>query len=213
MNMIFPWVAGCFLLVGVGIAQVSRPTSDKAAPVAQRVNVTAGIVSAQAAKTATGRVALTVQTKVAPGEMKLLDAAGTEVPLTASADGTLRADVEARRAYVLTPRTVERRPLSKEGVQFPARYVTIASLEVETRGPSTKSAVIPRPGAVLNLGGLFLRASAVPLTWDENVKAYATELMVGYVRRWRGATAGGAENGDFFRGGPQCSDRGGYGHD
>jgi hypothetical protein len=175
---------------------VNRSASDKAAPVAQRVNVTAGIVSAQAAKTATGRVALTVQTKVAPGEMKLLDAAGAEVPVTASADGTLRADVEARRAYVLTPRTVERRPLSKEGVQFPARYVTIAPLEVETGGTTTKSAptrpgggfsthsgksaVIPRPGAVVKLGGLFLRAASVPLTWDENVKAYATELLVGY---------------------------------
>jgi hypothetical protein len=52
--------------------------------------------------------------------------------------------------------------LSADGVHFPARYVTFSNT-----------------GAV-NLGGLFLRPTRVPLTWDDQANAYVTELMVGY---------------------------------
>lgn len=110
-----------------------------------------------------GRAKLSLTPKLGPAaQYKLHDAAGKEVAATISADGAIEALVDAKSGYILTPRETKRQPLATAGVQFPARYI----MGVSTGTP--------------NLGGLFLRPARVPLTWDENEKAYATQLVVGY---------------------------------
>jgi hypothetical protein len=36
------------------------------------------------------------------------------------------------------------------------------------------------PAGATNLGGLFLRPTVIPLTWNDQLHTYATELLVGY---------------------------------
>jgi hypothetical protein len=95
-------------------------------------------------------------------KLRLMDADWKDIPVTRTTDGTIRAEVDTRRGYVLAPPASERKSLPKEGEQFPARYVTFT------------------PGGDPNLGGLFLRPTVVPLTWNEQLRVYATELLVGY---------------------------------
>jgi hypothetical protein len=91
-----------------------------------------------------------------------LDATEKEVPVTRAADGTLKAEIDPTRGYILKPPPARRVTLTSDGLPFPARYVTFA------------------PTGATNLGGLFLRPAVVPLTWNETLRAYATELFVGY---------------------------------
>lgn len=153
------WMVGCTLTAySVASAQPASPNVDRAARLATTVTAKTeriGILS--------GKIKLSLKPTVADGAIyKLLDAEGQGVPVTVTGDGTLEAVVESKRAYVLTQAVVQRQPLSAEGLQFPARYVTFGM------------------GGGVNLGGLFMRPSRVPLIWDENTRAYAAELLVGY---------------------------------
>ena len=94
--------------------------------------------------------------------LKLHDPSGKEIPSSEAANGVIEAIVDPKLGYVLSPRETKRQPLLAEGIQFPGRYITgIAS-------------------GTPNLGGLFLRPSRVPLTWDDAASAYVTQLVVGY---------------------------------
>ncbi|HEX2852160.1 MAG TPA: hypothetical protein VHO24_02900 [Opitutaceae bacterium] len=147
------WVV-CCTLPGFGAAaqpEISRHTKLTATG------------SARIERIANDKIKLSLTPPMVSGvAYKLIDAAGKEVPSTVGRDGALEAVVDPKRPYILT-RTAQRQALSAEGVvEFPARYVSF--------GPT---------GAV-NLGGLFLRPSRVPLIWDDAAKAYAAELFVGY---------------------------------
>lgn len=149
------------LAASSALAQVGTAVAEKAARV--RPELPAGIASARIERQATDRAALTIALRPGAAEnLKLLDAQGKEVPVRRSATGALQADVDPRRGYVLTPVATERRTLTKERVEFPARYVTFT------------------PAGGTNVGGLFLQPAVVPLTWSEAARAYATELVVGY---------------------------------
>ena len=138
-------------------------SKSAAAAASSRAKVTEGILSARLERAAPDRGALEIATKPdVVRDLRLYDPAGKEVAVTRSADGRMRADVDPNKSYVLAPPATERKPLTKEGAHLPARYLTFA------------------PGGATNLGGLFLRPAVVPLTWDEQIKAYATELLVGY---------------------------------
>jgi len=160
---------GFILLAGVVGAQPVNPAATKAtkATNVRRPLVTEGIVSVKAERIAPNRAALTLALKSDVGaRLKLYDAAGAEVVVARTPEGSIKAEVDPQRGYMLAPPPPERRALPKDGLEFPARYVTFA----------TGAAASPRP----NLGGLFLRPSGVPLTWNETLKTYATELFVGY---------------------------------
>lgn len=158
------------LLTGTGLLALSlsaQPAATKAGTNINRLKVTEGIRSANVEPIARNRATLNLETKVDAGRtMRLLDAAGKEVAVARATDGVLRAEIDPQRGYILTPPAAAlstRQALTKDGVQFPARYVTFA------------------PGGTKpNLGGLFLRAAVVPLTWNDQTKAYVTELLVGY---------------------------------
>lgn len=152
-----PVVAGILLADSVLAAQPEGMVNRNPAVLA------ASVVTAKTERIAADRlrISLTPQAGVA-SQFKLLDAEGKEVSATRAADGTLQAVLDPRRAYLLTPPSPARRALPLEGLPLPARYVTI------------------RPDGGANLGGLFLRPARVPLTWNEQEKAYSTELFVGY---------------------------------
>ncbi len=119
--------------------------------------------SAKVERVAPNRGRLSIAAKVEGGaKYRLLDGAGKEVSTTLAGDGVMKADVDPTRGYLLMPHTVEQVPLAKEGIQFPGRYVTFS------------------PNGTTHLGGLFLRPASVPLTWNDERHAYATELVVGY---------------------------------
>jgi hypothetical protein len=159
-------IFGFMVLAGTINAQPASPTAAKA-PSVRRTLVTEGILSAKTERVAPNRASLTLALKPEiSSRLQLYDAAGKEVAVARTPDGTLKAEVDPQRGYLLAPATTERRSLSKEGIEFPARYVTFAA----GAGATTRT----------NLGGLFLRPSVVPLTWNEQLKAYATDLFVGY---------------------------------
>lgn len=142
--------------------EATAVTRSAVVPVVRR-DVTAGIAAVKINRMAVDRAALTIALEQNAGaNLKLLDAQGKEVPTRRSAAGELQADVDPRRGYILTPATSARKPMTKEGIEMPARYVTFA------------------PNGATNLGGLFLRPAVVPLTWNDSQRAYATELFVGY---------------------------------
>jgi hypothetical protein len=127
----------------------------------ERIGAT--VLSAKTERLGGDRVRLSVTPKLESAVgLRLLDDAGKEVRATVGGDGAIRAEIDPRRSYVLAPLPPERRALPDDGLEFPARYVTVT------------------PQGAANLGGLFLRPARVPLVWDEQSRAYATELFVGY---------------------------------
>ena len=155
-------VAGLLLLAGTAAAQPAAPAA-KARETIARAEVTKGISTARLEKLGANRGVLTISTEAGLGSgLRLLDATEKEVPVTRTADGALKAEIDPQRGYILKPPPRKRVTLSKEGLHFPARYVTFS------------------PTGATNLGGLFLRPAVVPLTWNEEVRAYSTELFVGY---------------------------------
>lgn len=168
MRFLFQLLAVLASLAG----PLAVPAADSAVTKAvnvRRPQVVEGILSAKTERIASSRAALTLSLKPEAGaRLKLFDAAGAEVPVARTANGTLKAEVDPKKGYVLAPPTSERRALPSDGLEFPARYVTFAA------GGNGPSAVRT------NLGGLFLRPSGVPLTWNDALKAYATDLFVGY---------------------------------
>lgn len=153
-------VAGvCWLGLLGAVAARSQPA------VAERraVNPAIATLSAKIELVPGGRAKLLLTPKLGPAnDYKLHDATGKEVAATVNREGAIEAVVDAKSGYILTPKETKRQPLEANGVQFPARYI----MGVASGTP--------------NLGGLFLRPARVPLTWDENEKAYATQLVVGY---------------------------------
>ena len=137
-----------------------------AQPAPARVNDAARLAATVTAKTervAGGKTRISLTPKLTAGTTyQLLDNAGKALPATVASDGTLVAEIDPGASYVLSQPSTKRQTLGAQGLQFPARYVTFG-----TRG-------------AVNLGGLFLRPSRVPLTWDDRLKAYAAELFIGY---------------------------------
>jgi hypothetical protein len=153
------WVLGCgFSACLFSAAQPDSSPVASAPRLATTVTAKADRVGFLSDKT---KLSLT-PTSPGVGKFKLLDASGQEVTTTVAQDGTLEAVVDSKKGYIWTQEGSKRQPLSLEGLQFPARYVTFGAR-----------------GAV-NLGGLFLRPSRVPLIWDEKTRAYTAELWVGY---------------------------------
>src|SRR5687768_5127159 len=96
-------VASLLLLAGTMAAQSAEPAA-KAIPPLARAEITKGITSARMEKLGANRGVLTVATE--PGlarGMSLLDATGKEVPVTRAADGTLQAEIDPQRGYILKP--------------------------------------------------------------------------------------------------------------
>lgn len=157
-------VVGLLLASGSLLAQAPTAAAVKSGAVAARTQITQGISSARLEKTATNKGVFIVAPKAdAANKLRLVDSALKDVPLTKGADGSLKAEVDPQRGYILTPPAPpERRPLTKDGLHMPARYVTF--------GVTGNT----------NLGGLFLRPAVVPLTWNDQARAYTTELFVGY---------------------------------
>jgi hypothetical protein len=140
------------------------PVSAQPALAERRVaNPAIATVAAKIELVAGGRARLLLSPRLGlAADYKLYDTAGKEIPATVTGDGAIEALVEAKAGYLVIPKVTKRQPLLAAGVQFPARYVTgVAS-------------------GTPNLGGLFLRPARVPLTWDDQEKAYATQLVVGY---------------------------------
>jgi hypothetical protein len=164
MHAIHFRIAIGLLAVGSAFGQAPAATAGKSGAAIVRPSITQGVASAKLERVAPNRGKLTVATKAeATNKLRLLDAALKEVAVTKAADGSLKADVDPQKGYILTPNsTPERRPLTKEGLHLPARYLTFS------------------PAGGTNLGGLFLRPAVVPLTWNEQTRAYTTELFVGY---------------------------------
>jgi hypothetical protein len=169
MRAYFICFAGWLLLLASSAAAQSPAAAAKAAAVTKadaaisRAKITLGIASAKLERVAPTRGTLTIATKVEPGRnLRLLDAMLKEVPVKRSADGTLKAEIDPQRGYILAPPPPARRTVTEDGLHFPARYVTFS------------------PTGATNLGGLFLRPAVVPLTWNDQVRAYTTELFVGY---------------------------------
>lgn len=178
-------MAGCVLLATSALGQTSSRVTRTSAAVAP-TRITQGIESARIERIAPDRARLTVATKVSPGAaMRLLDATGKEVAATRAVDGTIKAEVDPKLGYILTPAAPESRAMPKEGLHFPARYVTFTPAP-ERRSPPKGGMHFPTRNVTVstkedaNLGGLFIRPAVVPLTWNEEVRAYATELFVGY---------------------------------
>lgn len=150
--------SAAFTVLGIALAQpvaTNQPLKASLAPATH---------TAKLQRLAPDKAKLSLIPKAAgENNLRLLDASGKEIRTAVSANGTLEAEVDPKQAYILSPPAVSgRRSLSTEPIQFPARYVTFGA------------------GGVVNLGGLFLRPARAPLTWDDKLKAYATELTVGY---------------------------------
>lgn len=150
-----------FALCAVWLAPAAfaQPAGPARIPAAQP----AAQVSARAERLESGKTRLSVRPPTpVPDGYKLLDAAGKEITGVVRRAGAIEAVVESQRGYILAPTTNQRRPMTKQGVEMPARYINLT-----------------RDGQTL-LGGLFLRPTRIPLIWDSASGAYATELVVGY---------------------------------
>ncbi len=164
MRVIYFRIAIALLTVGTAVAQTPTAAVARPAAAVARPSITLGIASARMERVAPDKGMLTVAPKAeAADSLKLLDGGLKEVAVTKAPDGSLKAAIDPQRGYILTPKNApERKPLTKEGLHLPARYVTFS------------------PAGATNLGGLFLRPAVVPLTWSEQARAYVTELFVGY---------------------------------
>ena len=157
-------IAAGLLLAGSAFAQIPAAATAKSGAAVARPSLTQGIDSAKLERGAQGKGTLTVRTKIeAKDNLRLMDAAFKDVPVTKASDGSLKAEIDPARGYILTPQTLPgRQRLSTEGAHLPARYLTFS------------------PAGATNLGGLFLRPAVVPLTWNEKLNAYSTDIFVGY---------------------------------
>jgi len=161
--------AGCLCIAGSVVlaapaAGQPRPSgaATRSAAAAARVNIAENIASARADRVAPNRATLTVARKDPTKKLRLFDGSGREIATTEAPDGSIKADVNPQQGYLIAPPTPERTPLTNQGVNLPARYLTFT------------------PAGATNLGGLFLRPTVIPLTWNDQLRAYATELLVGY---------------------------------
>src|SRR5699024_4511101 len=117
--------AGC-LLVSLAFGQGAAPGA-KADVRDRRAKVTQGIDSARLDGTGSSHATLTIKTKAElVSRMRLLDATGNEVHMNRSADGTLQAEVDPKKGFILTRPPGERASLTPEGAHLPARYVTFS---------------------------------------------------------------------------------------
>ncbi len=152
------------LMLAGGLASAQRETAP--APkldAARSAALKAGILSAKLEPAAAGRTSVSViATMDLAAKLRVFDAAGAEVAIKRDDSGIIRAEIDPKQLYLLAPPAPERRALTKAGFEFPARYLTFT------------------PAGATNLGGLFLRPASMPLTWDDQAKTYATELIVGY---------------------------------
>lgn len=163
MHAFFFGIVASVGLAGAALAQAPATAAKRSPTAITRTQITQGIASAKLEPIAPNRGTFTVTTKAEAGSnLRLLDAGLKEVAVNRAPDGSLKAEVDPKRGYVLTPPPPPRRSLDKDGAHLPARYVTFG------------------PTGATNLGGLFLRPSVVPLTWNDAVRAYTTELFVGY---------------------------------
>lgn len=158
-------IAVGLLLTGSAFAQPpAAATAKSAAAAVARPSITQAVGSARLERLVQDKGTLIVAPKPeAKNKLRLLDAGLKDVAVTQAADGSLRAEVDPKRPYILTPNTPpERRQLTTEGLHLPARYLTFSA------------------AGATNLGGLFLRPAVVPLTWNEKLNAYTTDIFVGY---------------------------------
>jgi hypothetical protein len=157
-------IAAGLLLAGSAFAQIPPVAAAKSGAAIARPSITQGIDFAKLEGSAQGKRTLTVRPKIeAKDNLRLMDAAFKDVPVTKAPDGSLKAEIDPTRGYVLTPHTLPgRQRLTPEGAHLPARYLTFS------------------PVGATNLGGLFLRPAVVPLTWNEKLNAYSTDIFVGY---------------------------------
>jgi hypothetical protein len=168
MRHFFSGVATLAMLASALPGQTATPPNRAAAAATQagamvrRPLDTKDIVAAKTERVADRTTfELTAKMDVAP-KLKLFDWTGKEVAVTRTPNGVIKADVDPKRGYVLARPIADRASLGKAGAEFPARYVTFTAAGKPT------------------LGGLFLRPVMAPLTWSDEAKAYATELLVGY---------------------------------
>ena len=113
---------------------------------------------------ATRRVRLPVRPGVAPSiSARLLDEAGKPVPVAPAGVDAVEAEIIPGKPYVFLDSAVGRRDMVHAKLEFPARYMNF-----------------DRNGTPASRGGLFVRPAAVPLVWNDHIRAYATELTVGY---------------------------------
>jgi hypothetical protein len=155
-------IAGSIVLAAPAAGQPPATGASATSAAAARVNIKENIASARVARVAPNRATLTVARKDPTKKLRLFDGSGAEIPTTEAPDGSINADVDPRRGYLIAPPIPERTPLTNQGLNLPARYLTFT------------------PAGATNLGGLFLRPTVIPLTWNDQLRAYATELLVGY---------------------------------
>lgn len=140
--------------VAAAIAQ-NKPTGPAAPTVGQPTAVAATIVRHARLPS--------LPSVTAAANFRLLEDGVREVAVIKGKTGGLEADVVAGKPYVLAPPATTRRAMGIAKLEFPARYLAF-----------------DRAGKAINVGGLFLRPTGVPLVWNEQMRAYATDLIVGY---------------------------------
>ena len=143
------------------VAPLARPAAAAATTLLTPAETTA------AAKTEAARVRRvrlpTLPKLEGTAEYRLLDGTGKQVGRIAGTGEALEADVAPGKPYMVVPPARGRQAATLSKLEFPARYLSF-----------------DKNGNPLNDGGLFLRPLAAPLTWDDQAKAYTTELIVGY---------------------------------
>ena len=140
------------------------PSSHTAAEAALATSQPPGTTPTSAVKAATRRARLPVMGQsAAPARVKLLDEAGKSVAIAPGSTGALEAEISPGKPYLLLPTEFGRQTMTKERLEFPGRYLTF-----------------DKNGNPANDGGLFLHPMTVPLVWNDQVKAYSTEVTVGY---------------------------------
>lgn len=113
-------------------------------------------VTRRARLPATGHLAVS-------SRVRLLDESGKSVAVATGSSGALEAEISPGKPYLLLPSEFGRQVMNMGRLEFPGRYLTF-----------------DKNGNPANDGGLFLRPMTVPLVWNDQVKAYSTELTVGY---------------------------------
>ena len=154
------------LAVTVAFAQekAAVPAGHTAAEAALGTSQPPATTPTSAIKVATRRARLPASGQsAAPARVKLLDESGKPVTVAPSSTGALEAEITPGKSYLLLPTEFGRQTMRKERLEFPGRYLTF-----------------DKNGNPANDGGLFLHPLAVPLVWNDQTKAYSTEVTVGY---------------------------------